>query len=534
MTDSILRRLLPRRLRHPAETSRLIVGSTGSGKSEGELVDLVRLAGRRDTAVVLLDPHGPLALRTAGHWAARGHGDRLVYEPLIVTDRVLAWDMLSRSTADEPSLRRIEDAETRDDVVQCFLAERNLDTLTNRPWTKEWLEAAIDLCLSQHGSEPLGSLLSAFRIGSSEYERLLRNADRQDIVRKFREMESLRRKNVVQYELQTGPARRLLELICDSEIVRLRSRPGPFNWQEALQDRRLIIFDGGGIRSREIKRTVFLLASMEVIHAVRLHFAKGQSSLSVVLVLEEAGATGLVTPFVSAALQELRKAGLSIHIITQSAVDFGDRDLFQSLLANTPWQCWYQCLSAADQELGAKVLANAAFDPLAVHFTRTRHEQFSSERRETVTRGETFGPHGYPLLLEDRRTGTAIFPRFTARTEPHYKTPQLIEQEYRTMLATLRIGERIVRDRDGVFRQGVRRVKSPWLRPVTDNRTRKMIELLRAGPLYSPAKSALENAASEGAAEGAAARLRAMHRSRTDEKPKADVSLPARRADVEE
>src|SRR4051794_31214993 len=65
-----------------AEPSRLIVGSTGSGKSEGELVELVRLAKRRDCAVVLLDGHGPLAFRTAGHWAARGHESRIVYEPL--------------------------------------------------------------------------------------------------------------------------------------------------------------------------------------------------------------------------------------------------------------------------------------------------------------------------------------------------------------------------------------------------------------------------------------------------------------------
>ena len=33
----------------------VITGSTGSGMSEGELVDLLRLAGRQDCSVVLLD-----------------------------------------------------------------------------------------------------------------------------------------------------------------------------------------------------------------------------------------------------------------------------------------------------------------------------------------------------------------------------------------------------------------------------------------------------------------------------------------------
>src|SRR5438045_3165277 len=93
----------PPRLRLPAwrsrsriETSRLIVGSTGSGKSVGELVELISLAKKASHAVVLLDGHGPLAFAAAGHWAARGHSPRMVYEPLSATDRALCWQMLPR------------------------------------------------------------------------------------------------------------------------------------------------------------------------------------------------------------------------------------------------------------------------------------------------------------------------------------------------------------------------------------------------------------------------------------------------------
>src|SRR4051794_20741176 len=93
-----LRSWLPS-VRHPPESSRVIIGSTGSGKNEGELVDLVRLARRRDYAIVLLDGHGPLAFRAAGHWGGRGYDDRIVYERLDAVDRVPCWDMLPRSTA---------------------------------------------------------------------------------------------------------------------------------------------------------------------------------------------------------------------------------------------------------------------------------------------------------------------------------------------------------------------------------------------------------------------------------------------------
>ncbi len=478
----VLRRWLDR-VRRPPEVSRLIVGSTGSGKTEGELVELVRLAGRRDHAVVLLDGHGPLAFRAAGHWAARGHADRLVYEPLDATDRTLCWTMLPKSSAPTPSQRRIEDAETINEVAQCFMAQRGLQSLDDRPWTKEWLEAALALGLAQPEPEPLGSLPHAFRVGSAGYERLLAHCDCPEIVEKFQALERIKRKNEVQYEQLTGAARRLLETVCTSEVVRLRSRPGPFHWLEALRERRLVAFDGGGIRSRELKRTLFLLVSLQVIQAVRRHFARTRQPLPVVLVLEEAGALGLVTPFVLSALQELRKAGLAIHLITQSSLDFGDGGLFEAVLANAPWQAWYQCLSPADQELGAKALANATFDAYAVHTTRTRPVADGVRAVMTESHGESSGPRGH---RQERRTGTAFVARYRHIVEATYKSPQLQEQEYRTKLATLRLGERLVRDRRGVRRERVKPVRSPWRRPITEASTRSLVAQVRRQPIYLP------------------------------------------------
>lgn len=471
------------------------------------MVELVRLADRRDYAVVLLDGHGPLAGRAAGLWAARGHEPRMVYEPLHATDRMLCWNMLPKSAAPTLSQRRIEDAQTRDDVAQCFLAQRNLETLNDRPFTKEWLESAISLCLSQPAPEPLGSLLDAFRVGSPAYERLLGKSDRPDLVARFRDMERLRRKNEVQYEIQTGASRRLLELVCGSEVVRLRSRPGPFDWLEALRERKLIAFDGGGIRSREIKRALFLLASLQALQAVRRYLAETQEPLPVVLVLEEAGALGLVTPFVLSALQELRKAHLAIHLLTQSTGDFGDRFLFDAILANTPWQAWYQLLSPADQELGAKTLTNATFDAKTAHYTRTRLLHDGARPVATESRGE-----GIDLQTgaarQDRRTGTAHLATYRPVEDVYYKTPQLWEQEYRTRLATLRIGERFVRDRSGVRRERVTPVRPPRLRTPFDAFTRAAIDRIRRQPIYQSSPPA-ESGPSRETLPDAAARLRA-------------------------
>jgi hypothetical protein len=503
----LFRWLTDRSLRCGPEPSRLIVGSTGSGKSEGELVDLVRLANRGDVAVVLLDGHGPLAFRAAGHWAARGHEGRIVYEPLRATDRALCWEMLPRSAAPRLPDRRIEDAETRDEVAQCFLAQRNLASLADRAWTKEWMEAAIDLCLAQPETQPLPALLDAFRIGTPRYERLLLRCDREEIVTKFRSAERLRSKSEVQYQIETGAARRFFELVCTSEVVRLRCRPGPFDWLSALRGRRLIAFDGGGVRSTEIKRTLFLLAGMQVIHAVRRHFAQKQQPLPVVLVLEEAGALGLVTPFVVQAMQELRKAGLAVHLITQSSLDFADRGTFEALLSHAPWQGFYQCLSPADQEVGARALANATFDARAVHYTRDRAVQDGVERVETASHGASYDPRTHETLRRDGRTATALRPRYRKVADAYYKSPLLHEQEFRTKLATLRVGERLVRDRGGVRCERVRPVRAPWGRPVSDASTRALIDRLRDSPIYLPCPSADPAPATH--PPDAAARLRA-------------------------
>ena len=491
------------------ETSRLIVGSTGSGKSEGELVDLVRLAHDRDHAVVLLDGHGPLAFAAAGHWTARGHQQRLIYEPLDATDRVLCWEMLPRSIATDPLRRLLDDAETREDVAQCFYTQRNLATLNDRPLTREWLEAAIALGQAQPQAEPLPSLLAAFRVGSTEYERLLGACDDAGVVAKFRELERLRRRNAVQYEIQTGASRRLLELVCSSEVVRQRSRPGTFDWSEALSQRKLIAFDGGGLRSKELKRTMFLLVSLAVTNAVRRHFAQTQQPLPVVLVLEEAGALGLVAPFVLAALQELRKAGLAIHLITQSSLDFADPAAFEALLANTPCQAFYQCLSPADQDIGARVFANATFDPLGVHFTRTRTAHAGVERVATESRGESFDAYGRHTG-RDRRSGTALVPRSHEVQEPHYQPPNLQEQLYRTRLATLGVGERLVRDRRGVRRERVKRLRPPRGQGRFEERTREVIARVRLQPIYLPPAPVIP-VASGATSPDAAARLRDEH-----------------------
>jgi hypothetical protein len=183
--------------------------------------------------------------------------------------------------------------------------------------------------------------------------------------------------------------------------------------------------------------------------------------------------------------------------------------VFESLLANAPWQAWYQVLSPADQELGARALANATFRPRAVHFTRTRALPQGVERMDTTSRSERFDPKTRLIVQRERRWGTTFKTRYRHLEEEHYKTPQVWEQEYRTQLATLRIGERLVRDRGGVRRERVAPLRSSWWRPVCDASSRALIERIRRQPIYQPCVPP-EPAPPETPVPDAAARMRSQ------------------------
>ena len=113
-------------------------------------------------------PSGPPATGPPG--ATRR---RIVYEPLTPPTASSAGTCCRGPPPPTPSRRLIEDAETRDEVAQCFMAQRNLDT-AQRQALDQGVAGGRDRPLPvAAAAEPLGSLLAAFRVGSAEYERLL-------------------------------------------------------------------------------------------------------------------------------------------------------------------------------------------------------------------------------------------------------------------------------------------------------------------------------------------------------------------------
>ena len=212
--------------------------------------------------------------------------------------------------------------------------------------------------------------------------------------------------------MQTGASRRLLERCAGPRSVRLRSRPGTFDWLEALRQRRLIAFDGGGIRSREIKRTLFLLVS-HAGHPRRPPAFRGDSGRCRRARAGRGGARArdAVRAERAAGAAEGRARDPPHHAV---AARLRGPGLFEAVLANTPWQAWYLVLSPADQELGA----GCSPTPPSIRWPSTsRADQYvvpvGSDPVKTVSRG----PGG-------KHMGTAFRTRYREVIEPYYKSPQ--------------------------------------------------------------------------------------------------------------
>jgi hypothetical protein len=289
------------------ERRRAIWGEPGSGKSEAILRDLYEIARDRSHAVVCLDSPGTLARKGVGHLSRGGMEHLAWYELGRKTDRVLSW-----------RLHRADGDLSKEEFAQAFWAMRGLKDGIQKPYTKKYLDAAIGVWGSMPIPVHLTWLLKCFEPDSVEHDHMMHYARDREAVRVFTDVERRRKRSPVQYEIETGAAERLLQ---PARAKPVWARNGDsFDWEWALENKMHVYFDLSGLAT-EVKRTLAILVSHAVIQTCVRRFDRTGVATPTVLVLEEAGALGLVTPTVIAAMQEHRRTGLAIWVVSQTIFD---------------------------------------------------------------------------------------------------------------------------------------------------------------------------------------------------------------------
>ena len=299
------------------EPCKLIIGNRGSGKSVGLEVDLLHLAIERQVAVCVLDRPGSLARDMIGQLCANGMENRIVYEEAAKTDRVLKWPFIKNSEK-EGYAGAIENELSDERFFQPFLAKRGLRNAEPKPWTKTYGLAGIAVFRSRNTCD-LQELLDPFTYPALQFRDAMDEATEGKDT--FEQLALRSKRNPMQFSMEAGAAGRLFEIV-KSPVLYLRHGQG-IDWRELLLKKYQVYFDLSNV-TNEAARALAIFASHAAINTCREYFDETGKPLPLVVVLEEAGVMDLVTPFILDSMRELRKAGVSVWIVSQTIEDFDE------------------------------------------------------------------------------------------------------------------------------------------------------------------------------------------------------------------
>ena len=241
--------------------NKLVLGSTQSGKSWGEIPSILDAADD-GVGICVLDPHEKsLAWNVLGHLLARGHKQRILCDNL-GEEHPLKYRFLVRSRAQNPMVRAKENFQQAEQFGELLLRRREQQSLAVSPQTEEWVLKAVLFLLNQPLDYSAADLRYALQPGHAKFENFLRACTEPDVTFEF--------ERIASGEIKPGQyaaARRLIEGVCGSPSFIVRC--GTFFDVGAFLDRGGILLVEGGNVSQPVLQTILGSLCMQVIHHVR-------------------------------------------------------------------------------------------------------------------------------------------------------------------------------------------------------------------------------------------------------------------------
>lgn len=338
----------------------LKVGSTRSGKSYSAISDVLKISDKRNTAVVVCDPHGgSLARPLVGHLIARGHRHRIRFDKFSNFEYMLDWRFIRKSTAESFAEREAENEETLRFFSNIMVRQQGGGSLGTSPMKEEWVMKALALYINQRVLPGEDKLYYAFEPTSEWFRKLVRGCDRSTVagneaIQPFLEIAD-GKIPASKYE----PAKRLIQSVCKSPAFKYRcSGTGAFNLESFLDRKGILLVEGEnkGKVSPEAMRAMFGAIVNLVIRYVR---TRPKPFPRVALILDEATNARLITTTEKEAAAECQKYGLDLTIMVQ-LLDFPTTDIRDGILANCVWHQWFYNASPyvirkASDDLGANL-----------------------------------------------------------------------------------------------------------------------------------------------------------------------------------
>jgi hypothetical protein len=469
--------------------NRTIIGNRGSGKS----VSLERMMTEvaREASVLLIDWPGTLADRMAARMIEDGQEHRIVVDKALWTDRMPRWPFWAEPSADDPLRRAIEEEAAIEGLLAACFGRRYQKDGTLVPNTHRAAEAALAAYfgIPQERRPPLDRLACLFRARDPVGGWMLEATAGREAAAFLLDARKTALRSPQQWDYLVGPGGRLLSVL-SSPAVWPRSGHS-LDWRELIRARRHFYLGMEGLPAT-VAASLAVLTYAPALEAARRLFEETGESHPLVVVLEEAGALGLVTPVVLTAMQAYRKHGVAVWVASQTVEDFRDEATLEALLAMSEHH-WHQMASGVER--AARDCAGPTYDP-----DRVLHER----RRPVVTGHASVATETTRLDREGRITGwthgRTLRPVLGTEVIREYENPANHEAELRKELSTLRVGERIVREVDGtVRRESLPLHEDPFgpfadeiitrdgvTRPLGWHRLHTAYDRIRSSPVYLP------------------------------------------------
>lgn len=335
--------------------NRIVCGSTRSGKSTAEVIDIVVAAVMASMAIVVIDPHvGSLAWNAFVQLVSRGVTKRILFDRLSDLSHFLGYRFLRPSRSPNPYRREAENEQTIKEFIDVLTRRRDLQSLASHPLTEEFLTDAASLVLYQPGDADSSDIQFAFSPTEGRFRELVRDCTRDALRAKFQAIAAGKIKSG-----QYGAAHRLIRGVCASPAFTLRCRP-TFDLHRFLDHRGILLVEGGthGI-SADTASTIMGSLILQVIHYVRSRYT---ATPRVLLVIDEATNANLIgaAGHEVRALAELQKKGLDVHILCQSP-NFASSFVEDGVFTNCIEHHWFFAANDAVAQQAARDLGDSDY-----------------------------------------------------------------------------------------------------------------------------------------------------------------------------
>ena len=303
-----------------------MVGGSGSGKSTAEVKELVEEAKQNNSAIVCIDPHGPMARDLFAHLCSRGLQDRVIYDRMRDLDRVLKWEFLSPSRAKNPHERKGENQTRCEGFAEILLRRRGQSSAKDTPNIEKWLLAALNLYIYQRSRTPLADIRYAFSFEHPKFHKLLEGCTDEDTRYVFEEAIS---KGNTQYEA----AAKIIDGSLRSVAFHLRTEhSGGFDFERHLNNKGIVIVEGGAGGALSEDAMITMMGAI-ILKTLNFLEERGRMYPHVILSLDEATNYNLIgeAGHEVKALATHRKFGLAMHIMVQKLPSY---DITTSVMTN--------------------------------------------------------------------------------------------------------------------------------------------------------------------------------------------------------